>query len=197
MPLARSDIRALVQQYLSRHPAEHASVAPLLTLLEEAVEDPTSRTTMPAHITCSAVVIDQDRRVLHIHHKASGLLLVPGGHPEPHDHTLLAAAVREVGEETGIKADALSLTPRLLNVPIDIAFHNIDARPDKDEPPHQHYDVRFALHLAVERPELVLQTAEVTGAEWRGFGSVSSPTLRIKLLASDLDGPPSSGAGPR
>jgi len=189
MPPARSDISALVQMYLTRHPAERGAVEPLLTLLEEE-QDPTSRATMPAHITCSAVVIDRDRRVLHILHRASGLVLVPGGHPEPGDRTLRAAAVREVGEETGIKAGDLCLTPQLLGVPIDIDFHDIEARPDKGEPQHRHYDVRFVFYLVGEQPELVLQDAEVAGAEWRGFDTVSSPTLRAKLLASGLDGRP-------
>ncbi|NEC91756.1 NUDIX domain-containing protein [Streptomyces sp. SID12501] len=112
MAPALSEIRALVQTYLVRHPAEHAVVEALLAVLDGA-GDPTSRATLPAHITCSAVVISRDRRVLHIHHKAGGLVLVPGGHPEPVDRTLLATAVREVGEEAGIKPGGLCLTPLL------------------------------------------------------------------------------------
>ncbi|MGW2832656.1 GNAT family N-acetyltransferase [Streptomyces sp. NPDC001286] len=190
MPPARSDISALVQMYLTHHPTERGDVEPLLTLLE-GPQDPTSRATMPAHITCSAVVIDRDRRVLHILHRASGLVLVPGGHPEPSDRTLRAAAVRELSEETGIKAADLCLTPQLLGVPIDIEFHDIEACPDKVEPPHRHYDVRFAFYLVEEHPELALQDAEVVaGAQWRRFDAVSSPTLRAKLLASGLDGRP-------
>ncbi|MFM9540148.1 GNAT family N-acetyltransferase [Streptomyces turgidiscabies] len=188
MPPARSDMSALVRTYLVRHPTELAFVEPLLTALE-GVEDPTSRTTMPAHITCSAVVIDRDRRVLHILQRASGLVLVPGGHPEPQDRTLLAAAVRKVGEETGIKPGDLCLTP-LLGIPIDIDCHNIDARPDKGELAHRHYDFRFAFYLAEEQPDLVLQDEEVAGALWLPFADVSSPTLRAKLLESGLDGQP-------
>jgi len=189
MPPARSDIRALVQAYLVRHPTEHTAVRPLLALLEGA-EDPTSRTTMPAHVTCSAVVIDRERRVLHILHKASGLVLVPGGHPEAGDRTLLAAAVREVGEEAGLKAGDLCLTPQHLGVPIDIDFHDIDARPDKGEPAHRHYDVRFAFYLVGEDPELVLQDEEVADADWRPIDEVTSRTLRAKLHNSGLDGRP-------
>ncbi|MFB7599810.1 GNAT family N-acetyltransferase [Streptomyces sp. NPDC056160] len=188
MPPALSDIRALVQAYLLRHPAEHAVVDALLAVLD-AAGDPTCRTTMPAHITCSAVVVNRDRRVLHILHRASGLVLVPGGHVEPTDRTLLAAAVREVGEETGIKAGDLCLTP-LLGIPVDIDYHDIDARPEEGEPAHRHYDLRFAFYLAEEEPDLVLQDEEIAGAQWRPFTEVSSPTLRTKLLASGLEGQP-------
>lgn len=46
------------------------------------MDDPSSRATQPGHVTCSAAVIDHDRRVLHIVHKATGKLLAPGGHVE-------------------------------------------------------------------------------------------------------------------
>ncbi|MFF2132193.1 GNAT family N-acetyltransferase [Streptomyces olivochromogenes] len=188
MPPAPSDIRALVQAYLLRHPAEHAVVDALLAVLD-AAGDPTCRTTMPAHITCSAVVVNRDRRVLHVLHRASGLVLVPGGHVEPTDRTLLAAAVREVGEETGIRPGDLCLTP-LLGIPVDIDYHDIDARPEQGEPAHRHYDLRFGFYLAEEQPDLVLQDEKIAGAQWRPFAEVSSPTLRAKLLASGLDGQP-------
>ncbi len=65
MPPAPSDIRAPVQAYLLRHPAEHTVVDALLAVLDTA-GDPTCRTTRPAHITCSAVVVNRDQQVLHI-----------------------------------------------------------------------------------------------------------------------------------
>ncbi|MEV6808504.1 NUDIX domain-containing protein [Streptomyces sp. NPDC051132] len=73
MPPSSSDIRKTVDAYLGRD-----------------------------HVTCSAVVIDRRRRVLHIRHRTTGLVLTPGGHIEPGDRTLLAAALREVAEEVGI-----------------------------------------------------------------------------------------------
>ncbi|MEV8544614.1 GNAT family N-acetyltransferase [Streptomyces sp. NPDC051572] len=90
---------------------------------------------------------------------------------------------------TGIKPGGLCLTP-LLGIPVDIDYHDIDARPDKGEPAHRHYDLRFAFYLAEEQPDLVLQDEEVAGAEWRPFAEVTSSTLRAKLLESELDGQP-------
>ncbi|MFI7103526.1 NUDIX domain-containing protein [Streptomyces sp. NPDC050161] len=187
MTPTRSAIRALVDSYLDRHPNERPALVPLLTALD-APADPTSRATLPAHLTCSAVVIDRDRRVLHIRHRASGgLMLTPGGHVEPGDATLLAAAVRE----TGIRPGDLCLTPQLRDAPLDIDVHDIDANPAKHEPAHRHYDVKFAFHLARETvPEIVVQDDEVAGAEWRRFEDIGSPILRTKLLNSDLDGRP-------
>ncbi|MGW3387415.1 NUDIX domain-containing protein [Streptomyces cinereoruber] len=155
----------------------------------EAEGDPIGRTVLPGHVTCSAVVIDRDRRVLHIRHKASGdQLLCPGGHVEADDDTLLAAALREAVEEAGLPASCLVLTPEFQGRPIDVDVHEIGPSPAKGEGAHQHYDFRFVFYLADDAPELALQAEEVAGAVWLPVEEVSSPTLRGKLTASALDG---------
>ncbi|MEU4359970.1 NUDIX hydrolase [Streptomyces virginiae] len=190
MTPSRSEIRGLVNDYLERHPVENGHLQPLVSALEEPA-DPTSRSTLPGHITCSAIVIDHDQRVLHIHHRASGLTIPPGGHIDPADRTLLATALREVHEEAGIAAGDLCLTPQLLDGPVDIAIHDIAARPSKGEPEHQHFDIRFAFYLAHPvPPQLILQDEEVSGVRWLDLSEVTSPTLRAKLLAARLDGRP-------
>ncbi|MET8570143.1 NUDIX domain-containing protein [Streptomyces sp. NPDC004783] len=192
MPPTRSHIREITEEYLARRPHERDSLSGLLSVLE-GPDDPTGRATLPGHVTCSAVVIDRERRVLHLGHKATGLLLAPGGHVED-DRTLLAAALREVREETGINLADLCLTPRFLTAPIDIDVHDIDAAPAKGEGAHRHFDFRFAFYLVPERhPPLTLRDEEVTGARWLAFDEVRSPTLRAKLLdarSRGLDGRP-------
>ncbi|MFJ8752151.1 NUDIX domain-containing protein [Streptomyces sp. NPDC102441] len=188
MPPARSDIRTLLSQYLEHQPEEGKQLEPLFVALD-AQASPTSRTTLPGHITCSAVVIGRDRRVLHIGHKATGKLLAPGGHGEWADRSLLAAALREVSEEAGVAPGDLCLTPQFLEVPIDIDVHDIDANPAKGEPAHQHIDFRFAFYLTAELPpQLLLQDEEVSGAQWLPYADVRSPTLRTKLLDAEIRG---------
>ncbi|CAM5273686.1 hypothetical protein KAURM247S_04310 [Kitasatospora aureofaciens] len=187
MPPAHSDIRQLVQAYLRRHPRERARLEPLLALLD-SVPEPTSRATLPAHITCSAVVIRPEGQVLHIHHKATGLVICPGGHVEAGDESLLATALREVHEEAGIAPGDLCLTPQILGVPVDIDINDIGPNPAKGEGAHQHWDFRFAFCLVADSAEVALQAEEVTGAEWRPLERVASPSLRAKLLAAEIDG---------
>ncbi|MFE5489038.1 NUDIX domain-containing protein [Streptomyces virginiae] len=193
MTPTRFDIRGLVNAYLERHPTEHGRLERLVTALEEPTE-PTNRETLPGHITCSAIVIDRNQRVLHVHQRASGLTLPPGGRIEPSDRTLLAAALREVNEQAGIAAGHLCLTPQLLDGPIDIDVHDIAARPSKGEPERHHVDIRFIFYLAdAASPQLALQDEEVAGVQWLPFADVGSPTLRAKLLAAEaagLDGRP-------
>ncbi|MEW2409694.1 NUDIX hydrolase [Streptomyces griseoviridis] len=192
MPLTRSSIRTTAEAYLSRHPHERDSLAVLMSLLDGAA-DPADRATLPGHVTCSAAVIDREQRVLHIGHRSTGLLLNPGGHMEG-DRTLVAAALREVCEETGLRPGDLCLTPQFLGAPIDIDVHDIDANPAKGEGAHQHFDFRFVFYLVPEQhPRLALQDEEVAGASWLEFADVRSSTLRAKLLDArerGLDGRP-------
>ncbi|MFD9052728.1 NUDIX hydrolase [Streptomyces zaomyceticus] len=181
MPLAPSHIRRTAEAYLIRHPHERDALAGLMSLLDGA-DDPADRATLPGHVTCSAAVIDREQRVLHIGHRGTGLLLNPGGHVEG-DRTLLAAALREVCEETGLRPGDLCLTPQFLGAPIDIDVHDIDANPAKGEGAHQHFDFRFVFYLVPEQhPRLALQDEEISGARWLEFADVRSSTLRAKLL---------------
>ncbi|MFF4244902.1 NUDIX domain-containing protein [Streptomyces sp. NPDC001822] len=191
MPPKSSATRRTVEAYLDRHPCERDALAGLLAGLDRPV-DVTARTTLPGHVTCSAVVIDRHGQVLHIGHRATGgLMLTPGGHIEPEDRTLLAAALREVSEEAGIPPGALCLSRQMLGSPIDINVHDIGANPAKGEPAHQHYDFRYVFYLVDEEPPTItLQYEEVSGAMWLALADVTSPTLRAKLLKAQLDGHP-------
>ena len=93
----------------------------------------------PGHFTASAFVLDSAReRLLLVFHDRLGRWLQPGGHIEPEDVSLIAAARREVVEETGIHE--LRLPDER---PFDIDVHGIP--PSFDEPAHEHFDVRFLM----------------------------------------------------
>ena len=93
----------------------------------------------PGHITSSAVVLSSDRtRMLLLFHNRLRIWLQPGGHVEPSDHDLLAAARREVQEETGASLFS-SDGPQLVGVDV----HEIPAA--CGEPMHLHHDLVFRL----------------------------------------------------
>jgi 8-oxo-dGTP pyrophosphatase MutT (NUDIX family) len=120
--------------------------------------DPFSRSAFaPGHFTASAFVLSPHRdAVLLIFHKKLGRWLQPGGHVEPNDATLLEAARREVAEETAI----FEPTPLVSGI-FDIDVHDIPAH--KDEPAHEHFDVRVLLGA----PSLVIAASEeVAAARW-------------------------------
>ncbi|MEU4486616.1 NUDIX domain-containing protein [Streptomyces purpurascens] len=190
MPLSHNHIRTTVETYLARHPHERVQLGGLLEALDRPA-DITNRSTFTGHVTCGAIVVDPLGRVLHVLHLASRRILAPGGHTEPADESLAGAALRELHEETGIPPQAVTPWPGYETVPFDIDIHDIDARPGKGEPGHQHFDLwfLFRLNTANEVP-VVLQEEEVGGIEWRPVDRVTSPSLREKLLKLPLQTEP-------
>lgn len=111
---------------------------------------------VPGHLTASAFVLAPDRSaLLLIHHGKLGRWLQPGGHVDDEDPTLLAAALREVREETGL-AD-----PQVLLWPFDVDVHEIP--PCGDAPAHEHYDVRA---LLIARTWTIAGSSDAEDARW-------------------------------
>jgi len=140
----------------------------MLELLDLAA--PSSRNHfVPGHLTASAFVLSPAAdAILLILHKKLGLWLQPGGHIEPDDESLAAAARREVAEEVG-----LDLPASAAGGVFDLDIHAIPAR--KDEPQHEHFDVRFCFRS----PTLSFATNdEVVDARW-------VPLTEVEQLSSD------------
>lgn len=113
--------------------------------LLESVPRPADRTSLPGHLTGSALVVDSSlSSTLLLLHAKLGIWVQPGGHADG-DMNLMSVALREATEETGI--DGLRIRP----VPIDLDIHEV--RPPAEQP-HFHHDVRF-LVAAPEGAEFV------------------------------------------
>lgn len=175
MAITPNHIRTALADYLDEHPEAKTELGVVLGLLDDG-DDLTSRETLPGHVTAGAILIGPDSRILQILHNATGKWLLPGGHLEPADNTLLQAASRELAEETGILPHVV--TP-YSQTPLHVDVHPIDASPAKEEPAHQHFDFRFLFRTSADIGDL--QTEEVSDAAWHGLDTISDDVLRERI----------------
>jgi 8-oxo-dGTP pyrophosphatase MutT (NUDIX family) len=106
------------------------------------------RTCLAGHLTGSAFVVDADREhALLTHHAKLDRWLQPGGHADG-EPDLLAVALREASEETGVGG----IRP-VTGAVFDVDRHWIPPRPG--EPGHWHHDVRFLLQADRQAPLVV------------------------------------------
>jgi len=137
----RRPLLELLEGYLRQHPEELGRVDTVRRFVA-AHRDCFERSCAPGHVTGSAWILSPDRRqVLLLRHRKLGRWLQPGGHADG-DPDVLAVALREAQEETGLERLALLPGP-LGGLPLDVDVHPIPERPG--EPAHLHHDVRFLL----------------------------------------------------
>jgi hypothetical protein len=105
----------LLQQHITFDDGEEADRCAMLRLAHE-LADPLSREEPRAHFTASAYVVDEEGlRTCLVEHPKLARLLQPGGHIEPSDISLEAAALREAREETTLEVELHSTAPRPLD----------------------------------------------------------------------------------
>lgn len=158
--LQRSPVLELLERYLTRHPAEGATVTEIRSLVEQEPRC-LERDCYPGHLTASAWIVSPDRdRFLLAHHRKLGRWLQLGGHADGQSD-LGAVALREAREESGMHRFVFAAPADRL-VPLDVDVHRIPAH--GREPPHHHHDVRF---LLVARPDQALVcSGESTALQW-------------------------------
>ena len=118
----------------------------------------------PGHVTASAFVLSPDgEMLLLIEHSKLHRWLQPGGHVEPEDEDVVAAARREVAEEVGV-SDLRQVGEGLF----DVDVHEIPAR--KADPAHRHYDVRILLQSSSWD---FVAGSDALAAKWVRLGDVN------------------------
>lgn len=113
------------------------------------------------HFTASGLVVDPSKnKVLLNHHKFLDLWLCFGGHADGCSD-LTEVAYRETIEESGLAED--KVVPLSSDI-FDIDIHAIPERKDRNEPPHEHYDVLYLFKASADTPLEISE--ESLGLRW-------------------------------
>ena len=130
----RSSAIALLSDWQAPDRAQDSLRNAVLAFLD-AREDACLRECVPGHITASALVLDDTGgQVLLTLHPRLGRWVQLGGHCEDSDADIVAAALREATEESGV--DGLRITP-------DLAAINVHALTCSLGVPTRHIDLQF------------------------------------------------------
>jgi len=147
-------IRIMQRQYLlnllenyATNDAHEQEMQARMKIFVQTHEDCFERKLAIGHITGSAWVVNPTRtHVLMLHHRKLDCWLQPGGHSDGDPNTL-QVALRETQEESGIESKYIQPVSESI---FDIDIHTIPAR--KNEPQHEHFDVRFLLEADDNAP---------------------------------------------
>ena len=154
--MSRASLLAELERYRAVDAREALMVAQF-TAFVAANTDCFERTLRVGHVTASAWVVDQARTyALLTHHRKLGRWLQLGGHADG-DDDVRRVALREAREESGLTAIGWAS-----NSIYDVDVHLIPER--REEPAHNHYDVRFA--FIADRSDPLVASDESHAVAW-------------------------------
>lgn len=135
-------------------------------------DDVLTRKNIFGHFSSSAFVVNEDRnKIVVVYHIINDGWMYPGGHADG-EEDLLSVAVREVEEETGLKARVLDNNIYAIQAdPVQPHIKN-----GKFVPAHIHFDVIYLLEANDKEP-LMYREDESKGVKWIDFKDATDDSI--------------------
>ena len=165
----RAELTEAIRAFRPENEQEEADKKGILAFLA-ANENAFTRDNTIAHMTASAWVVNHDRtKVLMVYHKIYDSWSWTGGHADGEEN-LLAVALREVTEETGVS----SVTPVSDDI-FSLEILTVDGHEKHGSyvPSHLHMNVTYLLEADEEEPLTVCED-ENKGVAWFGLDEALS-----------------------
>lgn len=165
------NLKEQIEKYIPYDEQEEKDKEQYLKYIDK-FDDVLVRDNIFGHFSASAFVLNKERtKMLVVYHIINDGWIYPGGHADG-EKDLLSVAVREVEEETGLKAKVL-----------DENIYSIQSVPVKGHikrgkyvSAHLHFDVLYLME-ADDKIPLVYRTDESKGVKWVSFDEATDKTM--------------------
>lgn len=179
----RQEIVDKLENYLNLFPEEKNNLTRLINQIKNN-NNIFDRSNMMGHITASGLVLSKDKKILLIFHNSLNKYLAPGGHIENQDKDIIAAAQREVWEESGLKHAQPHPWTIKNKCPLVIDSHPIPQNDQKAEGNHFHHDFMFL--LTASDTKVSLDKNEVSNFKWLNIQDPIQDTPNLALALKKL-----------
>lgn len=165
------NLKEKIEKYIPYDEQEERDKEQYLNFINK-FDDVFTRNNVLGHFSASAFVVNKEKtKMLVVYHIINDGWIYPGGHADG-EEDLLSVAIREVEEETGLKAKVL-----------DENIYSIQSAPVKGHikrgkyvSAHLHLDVVYLME-ADDKIPLVYKDDESKGVKWVSFEEATDETM--------------------
>lgn len=159
----KTNLKEQIEKYIPFNEQEKTDKEYILKFID-TFDNVLTRENIFGHFSASAFVINKQRdKMLIVYHIINDGWIYPGGHADG-ENNLLSVALREVEEETGLKANVLSNEIYAIQVnPVQAHIKN-----GKFVSAHTHFDIIYIMEADDTIP-LIYREDESKGVKWITF----------------------------